>query len=118
MIIVALLLIGIPFWAPEAEGRMPFKRNAAAVRAFRKTNPCPATGKTTGACKGWVVDHVVALGCSSIIEVDKRFLDVPRNMQWQATAAAKAKDRWERQPEACQTLWSIRRDLILREDVH
>jgi len=50
-----------------------------------KSHPCPATGKTTGACKGYVIDHVVPL--------KRGGADAPANMQWQTTAAAKAKDK-------------------------
>ena len=35
----------------------------------------------------YVVDHIKALACGRA--------DDPRNMQWQTTAAAKQKDRWE-----------------------
>jgi hypothetical protein len=54
---------------------------------FQKSHPCPATGKTSGACKGYVIDHVVPL--------KRGGADAPSNMQWQTTAAAKAKDRIE-----------------------
>lgn len=54
---------------------------------FRSVMPCPATGKTTGACPGYVVDHVIAL-C-------KEGQDIPSNMQWQTKSDAKAKDKVE-----------------------
>jgi hypothetical protein len=44
------------------------------------------TGRTSGACPGYVVDHVTPL---------KRGADRPENMQWQTTAAGKAKDKRE-----------------------
>jgi hypothetical protein len=62
-------------------------RSAAAKRSFQRSHPCPSTGKTSGACPGYVVDHVVAL--------KRGGADAPRNMQWQTTAAAKAKDKVE-----------------------
>lgn len=34
----------------DAKGRI--KRSAAATHEFRRANPCPATGRTTGACPG------------------------------------------------------------------
>jgi len=70
---------------PEVRGRI--KRSADARKAFMKSHPRPATGKTYGACKGYVIDHIVPLkrGCG----------DAPGRMQWQMTAAAKAKDRIE-----------------------
>jgi hypothetical protein len=62
-------------------------RSPAAKHAFRSAHPCPATGRTTGACKGYVIDHVVAL--------KRGGPDQPSNMQWQTVADAKAKDRVE-----------------------
>jgi hypothetical protein len=56
----------IPEWlvkarAEEAQHRAKQKRNPAARRAFVREHPCPATGKTSGACPGYVVDHIKAL---------------------------------------------------------
>jgi len=62
-------------------------RDAHAKESFRKTHPCPGTGKTYGPCRGYVIDHVQALKHGGA--------DDPSNMQWQTTAQAKAKDRWE-----------------------
>jgi hypothetical protein len=44
-------------------------------------------GKTYGACNGYVIDHIVPLKHGGA--------DAPSNMQWQTTAAAKAKDKIE-----------------------
>lgn len=52
----------------------PRKRSGKARYAFRKNNPCPATGRTKGACPGWHVDHVIPLACGGA--------DSPSNMQW------------------------------------
>jgi 5-methylcytosine-specific restriction endonuclease McrA len=71
--------------ARDAKGRIA--RGAAPKRAFQEMHPCPSTGKTTGACKGYVIDHVVPL--------KRGGADAPGNMQWQTTAAAKAKDKVE-----------------------
>jgi hypothetical protein len=62
-------------------------RNPHAKEEFRRSHPCPATGKKYGACPAWVVDHVQALKHGGA--------DDPSNMQWQTTAQAKAKDQWE-----------------------
>ena len=62
-------------------------RSPAAKRTFKADHPCPATGRSSGRCPGYVVDHVVAL--------KRGGADAPSNMQWQTTAAAKAKDRVE-----------------------
>jgi hypothetical protein len=63
-------------------------RSAAARREFVRNHPCPATHKTTGACPGYVVDHIVPLACGGV--------DAPSNMQWQTVEEAKRKDRTER----------------------
>lgn len=50
------------------------ERGWAAKAEFRRIHPCPPTGKTTGACPGWQVDHVIPLascGC-----------DIVENLQW------------------------------------
>ncbi|MCC7111517.1 MAG: YHYH domain-containing protein [Deltaproteobacteria bacterium] len=54
------------------------KRSAAAKTAFRRTHPCPSTGKIAGACPGYHVDHVKPLACGGI--------DDPSNMQWLTAA--------------------------------
>ena len=41
---------------------------------FMRANPCPATGKPTGACPGWQVDHVRSLCAGGV--------DHPTNMAW------------------------------------
>ena len=64
------------------------KRSASARATFKRQQPCPATGKKSGACPGYVIDHVRPLACGGA--------DAPANMQWQTREAAKAKDRWER----------------------
>ena len=63
-------------------------RSAVAKDRFREQHPCPSTGQTHGACRGYVIDHVKPLACGGA--------DDPSNMQWQTTAAGKAKDRIER----------------------
>lgn len=63
-------------------------RDPRARAAFVRTQPCPATGKTRGACPGYVVDHIIPLACGGP--------DAPSNMQWQSVAEAKEKDRTER----------------------
>jgi len=65
----------------------PIRRSPAARRAFQRQQPCPATGSTTGACPGYVVDHVIPL--------KRGGPDDPTNMQWQTVEEARAKDRWE-----------------------
>lgn len=62
-------------------------RSAKAKDEFKKSHPCPSTGKTSGACPGYVIDHISPL--------KRGGADSPSNMQWQTKADAKAKDKWE-----------------------
>jgi len=62
-------------------------RSAHAKESFRRTHPCPGTGKTYGPCRGYVINHVQALKHGGA--------DDPSNMQWQTREAAKIKDRTE-----------------------
>jgi hypothetical protein len=64
------------------------KRSEAARESFQRQHPCPQTGKHSGRCPGYVVDHVQPLACGGA--------DSPSNMQWQTVADAKAKDKTER----------------------
>jgi hypothetical protein len=45
------------------------------------------TGGTSGACPGYVKDHVLPLACSGP--------DAVSNLQWQTIRDAKGKDKWE-----------------------
>ena len=69
----------------DSHGRIA--RSRSAKDAFQHTHPCPSTGRTSGACPGYVIDHVTAL--------KRGGADAPSNMQWETTADAKAKDRSE-----------------------
>lgn len=62
-------------------------RSQTAKNDFKKSHPCPSTGQSSGACKGYVIDHVVALKHGGA--------DAPSNMQWQTKEAAKQKDKVE-----------------------
>ncbi len=74
-------------------------RGYAAKAEFRKIHECPSTGRNTGACPGWQVDHVIPLascGC-----------DIVENLQWLKTeiktcAGSLCKDRWERKINTCK----------------
>src|SRR6267143_450452 len=63
-------------------------RSYSVKHEFQRQHPCPSTGRPTGACPGYIKDHIVPLACGGP--------DAVSNMQWQTIAAAKAKDRWER----------------------
>ena len=62
-------------------------RSLAASHECKHANPCPSTGKSSGDCPGYVIEHVRAL--------KHRGADASWNMQWQTKAAAKAKDKVE-----------------------
>lgn len=88
---VVALALSLPAFATE--------RSAAAVRQFKRENPCPATGQPRGRCPGWIVDHVKPLCAGGS--------DRPENMQWQTVQDAKVKDRLERR--GCRRRLSHRR---------
>lgn len=69
----------------DKHGRI--KRSVTAKAEFKRLHPCPSTGNPKGACPGYVIDHIQAL--------KRGGKDKPDNMQWQTTAAAKEKDKWE-----------------------
>ena len=71
--------------ARNKHGRI--KRSSAAKHAFERQHPCPSTGKRSGRCPSYVVDHVRPLECGGA--------DAPSNMQWQTIAEGKAKDKTE-----------------------
>ena len=50
------------------------RTNNRAKRDFRAANPCPATGKTTGSCPGYHIDHINPRACGGA--------DAVYNMQW------------------------------------
>jgi hypothetical protein len=45
----------------SASAKQP--RLASVKREFQLTHPCPATGRKTGACPGYIKDHVQPLKC-------------------------------------------------------
>ena len=69
----------------DAHGRIA--RDPRARNEFRRTHPCPGTGKTSGPCRGYVIDHVQPL--------KRGGPDTPGNMQWQTRTEARIKDRSE-----------------------
>ena len=71
--------------ARDSHGRIA--RSRAATDSFKHSNPCPSTGSSSGACPGYVIDHVTAL--------KRGGADDPSNMQWQTIEASKAKDKVE-----------------------
>jgi len=77
--------VGVSSGARDSRGRL--MRSVAAKDAFKRNSPCPSTGRSRGACPGYVIDHIRAL--------KRGGPDTPSNMQWQTIQAAKAKDKIE-----------------------
>jgi hypothetical protein len=50
--------------------------NSALKTEFRKTHACPATGKTTGACPGYEISHMIPRCCIGTAA------DVQENLTW------------------------------------
>ena len=69
----------------DSYGRI--ERSEAQRDAFKRANSCPSTGKSSGPCPGYIIDHVIPL-C-------KGGPDLPANMKYQTTADAKAKNKVE-----------------------
>lgn len=66
------LAVAIGILSTPAEAKTP--RSAAEVSAFKRHNPCPATGRQRGACPGFEVDHITPLCAGGP--------DTRTNMQW------------------------------------
>ena len=64
---------------PVKLGGAKTKRSSAQRSAFTRANRCPSTGKTSGSCPGYHVDHIVPLACGGA--------DSPSNMQWLTASA-------------------------------
>jgi hypothetical protein len=80
-LLALLLLLALPAQAEE-------HRSAKVLADFQRAHPCPATGKTTGACPGWIKDHKWPLCAGGPDAVD--------NLQWQTVEEAKKKDVLEK----------------------
>lgn len=64
------------------------KRSRAVTIGFRKLYACPSTGKRTGACPGWAIDHVIPLICGG--------RDIVANMQWLPDQIKSAPGAWNK----------------------
>ena len=75
--------------SPHASSSHTRKNRSSHIRMeFQRLHPCPSTGKITGACPGYVKDHITALCAGG--------RDAVKNMQWQTVEEARLKDRQER----------------------
>jgi hypothetical protein len=78
--------------APLRDERGRILRDHAVLREFQRIHPCPATGRVTGACPGWAIDHVIPLavgGCDSVVNLQW--------LPWRLKGSRCGKDRFERQ---------------------
>ena len=78
---------------PHRDKDGSISRRRDVLEAYRKLYPCPSTGKKTGACPGYALDHSKPLACGGC--------DAVFNLSWLAneTKSCKSvycKDRWER----------------------
>jgi hypothetical protein len=80
LLAVAILALTTPAWARD-------HRSRAVTREFQWEHPCPSTGRTTGACPGYVKDHVIPLCADGP--------DAVSNMQWQTIEDGLTKDKIE-----------------------
>jgi hypothetical protein len=69
ILVMACCLALVPCLASARE-----YRSSTVKHEFQRQHPCPSTGRTTGACPGYVKDHIVPLDCGGP--------DEPANMQW------------------------------------
>ena len=86
ILLLSLVMAAAPSTA-LAKGHDRIARSAKAKDAFKHSHPCPSTGRQSGACPGYVIDHIRPL--------KRGGQDAPGNMQWQTTAAARLKDKSE-----------------------
>lgn len=78
---------------PKRDSKNVIIRDWKVLRDFRSLYACPSTGRKTGACPNWSVDHVIPLVCGGC--------DATFNAQFLPNAiksgpGALPKDRWER----------------------
>lgn len=94
-LVLLLLLVPSLAWSatdsrycgtPKRDANGNIVRSLAVKNDFRSIHPCPQTGKTTGACVGWQVDHVIPLACGGC--------DSVHNMQWLPDQIKTCSDVW------------------------
>ena len=90
--LLALTLTGCA--ATSGQPYAPTPRDRATIAEFRRTHPCPATGRTTGACPGWQVDHIEPLCAGGA--------DAQPNLHWLDTTTHQRKTRAD--VARCRTL--------------
>lgn len=71
---------------PERDANGEITRSTAVLNAFKRIHPCPSTGKTTGACPRWAMNHVIPRACGGCDSVN--------NIDWMATDIKTCKEDW------------------------
>lgn len=61
-------------------------RSTKVINAFKKQWACPSTGKHTGPCPGWAINHTIPLACGG--------RDIVSNMDWMPDEAKSCADDW------------------------
>lgn len=87
-ILFALALLALTVPPAQATTRSTKVRND-----FAKLQACPGTASNKLPCPGYIIDDKVAIDCGGKDEV--------ANKQWLTIAAAKAKDKYERNGADC-----------------
>jgi len=59
--------------ARDSRGRI--KRSAEARYEFKREHPCPSTGRSSGACPGYIIDHVTALSAAERCTIEHAMAD-------------------------------------------
>lgn len=83
---------------PERYADGSIKRSQAVLREFQRIHPCPSTGRTTGRCPFWHMNHVIPLAACG--------RDVVENIHWVPAVMKTGPgfypvDRWERKIYKC-----------------
>lgn len=78
---------------PQRDAKGRILRDKAVLREFKRLHPCPSTGKQSGGCPGWAIDHIIPLACGGCDQI--------HNLQWlpheiKSCPGTACKDRWER----------------------
>ena len=76
---------------PKRDNDGSISRSTRVIAKFKEIHPCPENGKTSGACPGWAIDHVIPLACGGCDSIS--------NMQWlpnRLKSSNSGKDRFER----------------------
>jgi hypothetical protein len=89
---LAAVLLLVPAAFPKTKDKPPKPPKPASVSNgspekadFRRLNPCPSNGKTSGSCPGYVVAYVKSPKQGGMHSVT--------NMQWLTTMEAKGKTK-------------------------